>query len=89
MGVIYFAINYNLWECSNGHMNVGRKNKCIICGSDIVNNYSRIVGFLTNVKNWIKNAEKLIIQGISKADNWTNKYYNFLKIYKYLLQNTQ
>jgi ribonucleoside-triphosphate reductase len=53
-GVIYFAINYNLQECEDGHMTVGRKDKCSICGKEIVNNYCRIVGFLTNVKNWHK-----------------------------------
>jgi ribonucleoside-triphosphate reductase len=53
-GVIYHAINYNLQECENGHMTVGRKNICSICGKQIINNYTRVVGFLTNTKNWHK-----------------------------------
>jgi ribonucleoside-triphosphate reductase len=53
-GVIYSAINYNLQECENGHMTVGRKNICSICGKQIINNYCRVVGFLTNTKNWHK-----------------------------------
>lgn len=51
-GVVYFAINYNLQECTNGHMSVGRKDKCAICNAAIENNYLRVVGFLTCVKNW-------------------------------------
>jgi ribonucleoside-triphosphate reductase len=53
-GVIYSAINYNLQECEDGHMTVGRKNICSICGKPIINNYTRIVGFVTNTKNWHK-----------------------------------
>ncbi len=53
-GVIYSAINYNLQECEEGHMTVGRKNICSICGKPIINNYSRVVGFVTNTKNWHK-----------------------------------
>lgn len=51
-GVVYFAINYNLQKCSNGHMTVGRKDTCSICGNPITDNYLRVVGFLTNTKNW-------------------------------------
>jgi len=54
MGVIYWAVNYNLQRCSEGHMAVGMGDKCIICGSDIEDNYTRVVGFLTNTKNWHK-----------------------------------
>jgi ribonucleoside-triphosphate reductase (formate) len=53
-GVIYHAINYNLQECENGHMTVGKKDICSICGKPITNNYTRVVGFLTNTKNWHK-----------------------------------
>ncbi|MDE6285198.1 MAG: ribonucleoside-triphosphate reductase, partial [Bacilli bacterium] len=51
-GVVYFAINYNLQECENGHMSVGKNGHCPICGKEIVNDYTRVVGFLTCVKNW-------------------------------------
>ena len=54
MHVVYFAINYNLQRCSEGHMSVGMGDKCIVCGSDIEDNYTRVVGFLTNTKNWHK-----------------------------------
>lgn len=54
MGVVYFAVNYNLQRCVNGHMSVGKGEKCSICGEDIEDNFTRVVGFLTNVKNWHK-----------------------------------
>jgi len=53
-GVVYHAINYNLQRCSNGHMSVGLGEKCSICGADITDNFTRVVGFLTNIKNWHK-----------------------------------
>jgi len=53
-GVIYFALNYNLQRCSEGHMSVGKKETCGVCGGEVTDNYTRVVGFLTNVKNWHK-----------------------------------
>ena len=54
LGVVYFAINLNLLECENHHMTVGHNTKCSICGKDIINSFTRVVGFLTNTKNWNK-----------------------------------
>lgn len=53
MGVVYHAINYMLQKCKNGHMSVGSFNNttCPNCGEPITDNYSRIVGFLVNLKN--------------------------------------
>lgn len=51
-GVVYFAINYVLQQCEDGHMTVGNREFCPICGKSIENTYTRPVGFLTNVKNW-------------------------------------
>jgi len=53
-GVVYFAINYNLQQCTEKHMSVGRADRCVICGADIENNYTRVAGFVTNTKNWHK-----------------------------------
>lgn len=52
MGVVYFAINYVLSECEDGHMTVSNGDICTICGKPIKNKYTRVVGFLTNIKNW-------------------------------------
>lgn len=57
--VIYFAINYNLQMCENGHMSVGKNDNCNICGRIITNNYTRVVGFLTNTKNWHKTRREI------------------------------
>ncbi len=59
MGVIYWAINYNLQMCQKGHMSVGKGDKCVICGDIITDNFTRVVGFLTNTKNWNKTRRKI------------------------------
>ena len=53
-GIVYWAINHNLQRCENGHMTVGKNEKCPICNSLITDNFTRVVGFLTNTKNWHK-----------------------------------
>lgn len=53
-GVIYFAINYVLQECEKGHMSVGNVDICPICQSKITGKYTRTVGFLTKIANWVK-----------------------------------
>jgi ribonucleoside-triphosphate reductase len=54
MGVIYCAINYNLQRCENEHMSVGKNAKCPVCGGKITDNFTRVVGFLVNTKNFHK-----------------------------------
>jgi len=56
-GVRYTGVNYNLQECTAGHISVGKKDVCE-CGSKIENNYTRVVGFLTNTKHWAKERRK-------------------------------
>ncbi len=51
-GVVYMAINYNLQKCEKGHLTVGKNQSCSICGSQIIDNYTRVVGFLVNTKNF-------------------------------------
>lgn len=53
-GVVYFAINYILQECENGHMSVGNVDNCPICQGKITGRFTRVVGFLTKVENWIE-----------------------------------
>jgi ribonucleoside-triphosphate reductase len=57
-GVIYHAINYVLQLCEDGHMSVGTNGVCATCGKPIVDEYTRVVGFLTNVKHWNKTRRK-------------------------------
>lgn len=51
-GVIYFAINYNLQGCAKGHLTVGKKEVCSVCGEPVTDNWTRVVGFLVNTKNF-------------------------------------
>lgn len=69
--VVYIAINYNLQKCAKGHMSVGKKEVCPICGAKITDNYTRVVGFLTNPKNWAK---------VRREQDYPNrKFYDKLK----------
>ena len=52
-GVIYQAVNYVLNVCENGHVSVGKNiTVCPNCGKPIKDKLTRVVGFLTNTKNW-------------------------------------
>lgn len=42
LGTVYFAINYNLQKCEDGHMSVGKANVCQVCGKPITDNYIRV-----------------------------------------------
>lgn len=57
-GVIYFAVNYNLQLCANGHMSVGKNSKCS-CGADITEEFTRIVGYLVRVKAFNKTRREI------------------------------
>lgn len=50
--VPYFAINYAYSECAKGHFSVGKKDSCPVCSSNIVCQYTRVVGFITPVRSW-------------------------------------
>ena len=58
-GVVYQAINYVINVCEDGHVSVGRDSAvCPICRKQIKDKLTRVVGFLTNTKNWhIKRRE--------------------------------
>jgi len=52
-GVIYQAVNYVINVCEDEHVTVGRDlQECPICGKPITDKLTRVVGFLTNTKNW-------------------------------------
>lgn len=53
-GVVYFAFNYQINRCANGHMSAGRVDACPVCGQAIEDTFTRVVGFLTNTKHWHK-----------------------------------
>lgn len=71
-GVVYFAINYVLSECKDHHLSVSNGDICEVCGKPIENKYTRVVGFLTNVKNWHK---------VRREQDFPNRqFYNDIKI---------
>jgi len=49
---VYFAINYAYSECENGDYTIGKHEQCPICQSKIVQQYTRVVGFITPVSSW-------------------------------------
>lgn len=51
-GVVYFAINFVLQECEEGHLSVGNVDVCPKCGAPIKARYTRVVGFLSKVEAW-------------------------------------
>lgn len=73
-GVVYFSINYVLAECKNGHMSVSNEDICVICGDEIIDKYTRVVGFVTNIKNWHKTRRE--------KDFPNRQFYNNIKMIK-------
>lgn len=51
-GIVYFAFNYNICKCDNGHITVGVKDYCSMCGEKIIEKYTRVVGYYVNVSSW-------------------------------------
>lgn len=52
-GVIYWAINYVLKRCEDGHVWVDGE-MCPFCGNEVDKVTTRVVGFFTDVENWNK-----------------------------------
>ena len=51
-GVTYFAFNTKIQACENNHGFYGTT--CPTCGKPIATEYTRVVGFNTPVKTWMK-----------------------------------
>ena len=51
-GVVYFAVNYQMNRCVEGHLTVGEMDICNVCGNEIEDKFTRVVGFYTNIKTW-------------------------------------
>ncbi|OQB41137.1 MAG: anaerobic ribonucleoside triphosphate reductase [candidate division CPR1 bacterium ADurb.Bin160] len=70
-GLEHFALNPNFSICEDNHTTLGNSNTkiCPICSKSIVNNYSRVVGYFTNVTDWDK---------IRREDDFPNRVFNYL-----------
>lgn len=53
-GVRYFAINLLINKCVDGHVTCGLIDKCTVCNKEIIDTFTRVVGFLVNTKNFAK-----------------------------------
>ena len=51
---VYFAVNYAYSKSSKGVFSIGKHEVCPINGDPIVQQYTRVVGFITPVKSWNK-----------------------------------
>lgn len=52
MGVVYCAFNYTLSKCSCGAVVCGDISRCPECGGTNIDIYTRVVGFITPVRQW-------------------------------------
>lgn len=53
-GCEHFALNAIYSECSKGHNTFGKSTICPVCGEEIVEYYTRVVGFFVPVSSWNK-----------------------------------
>jgi len=53
-GLDHFALNACFSKCSNGHVSVTNGTSCPMCGEQISEKYTRVVGYLTPINNWVK-----------------------------------
>lgn len=56
-GVIYFAYNARINVCEDHHGFVGT-DTCPVCGKKMIDQYTRVVGFLTRTGSWSKDRRK-------------------------------
>ena len=54
----YFAINFFINKCKNGHYDISRSESCSMCGEAIVERFTRVVGFLRPVSSWHKSRRE-------------------------------
>ena len=54
-GCEHFAVNYNFCRCKSGHVTIaGQVQSCPICGAQIIDYLTRIIGYFTPVSAWTK-----------------------------------
>jgi ribonucleoside-triphosphate reductase len=57
-GVQYHAINYFFSQCVDNHICVTKGNTCPVCGKEIKERFTRIVGFIVKVSSWAEDRRK-------------------------------
>jgi len=53
-GLDHFALNACFSKCEDGHMTITSGDVCLTCGKPIIEKFTRVVGYMTPVKNWVK-----------------------------------
>lgn len=53
-GAEHFSLNALYSKCRAGHMSFGDVKKCPICGEEIVDHMTRVIGFFSSVEHWGK-----------------------------------
>ncbi len=72
-GCEHFAINYNYCRCENKHTTIsGQTSICPICSGKIIEQYTRIVGYLTPVSSWNKGRRKEHAMRVFKKETTLN-----------------
>jgi len=51
-GTVYFAVNRVFVKCVDEHYSISNNGMCPVCGKEVIQQYSRVVGFCTPVKSW-------------------------------------
>lgn len=65
-GTTYFAINLAFSECPKHHYSIGQREECPVCHGPIVNQYTRVVGYLSKVSAWNK---------VRRTQDYPNRYF--------------
>lgn len=73
-GLEHFAINSVYSICADEHWTLGEVDTCPVCGKPIIDHATRVVGFMTRVKNWSKPKRE--------EDFNKRKYQTFASLYK-------
>ncbi len=68
-GCEHFAVNYNFCRCKKGHVAIaGQIKSCPVCGDEIVDYLTRIIGYFTPVSSWTQHRKKEHKQRVFKAN---------------------
>ena len=70
-GLEHFALNPSFNVCENDHVTLGKSSvtQCPTCGGKVTDNFTRVVGYFTDVANWNKARRKY---------DYPNRTYNYL-----------
>jgi len=53
-GLDHFALNACFAKCEDEHVSLTNGDVCPVCGKPIETKYTRVVGYMTPVENWVK-----------------------------------